>query len=128
MTVSSSPALNVTPVLPVPNLDEAVQFWTVALGVAPTFVDGTRWAQFDLAGRRLALSSEDGGAQHAGVIVKVSDLRAAREQLRDAGVDVGPIEAGQHEARCSATAPGGWSLMLYSALDSGPAQDEHGES
>jgi hypothetical protein len=37
-----------TPVLPVDDMGAAVTAWAALLGARPTFVDGDRWAQFDL--------------------------------------------------------------------------------
>jgi len=116
MTGATFSVTGIAPVLPVPSLEEAVRFWSVALGAAPTFVDGTRWAQFDVAARRLSLSCEDGGADRAGLMVKVDDLDAARAALTNAGFALGPVETGAHEVRCSGTAPGGWLLVLYAPL------------
>jgi catechol 2,3-dioxygenase-like lactoylglutathione lyase family enzyme len=104
------------PVFPVPNLDEAVRFWTAALGAEPTFVDGDRWAQFDVGGRRLALAGTDRTSDQAGVMVKVDDLEQAREQLRSQGVETSEPERGAHEIRSTAVAPGGWSIVLYAPL------------
>jgi catechol 2,3-dioxygenase-like lactoylglutathione lyase family enzyme len=88
-----------TPVFPTDDLDAAVEFWTSVLGVAPTFVDGDRWAQFDLGPRRLALAGSDRMADEPGVMVKVDNLEAARLELAGRGEDVGEIEAGPHERR-----------------------------
>ena len=46
----------VATVLPVDDVAAAAEIWAALLGVAPTFVDGDRWAQFDVAGRRIALA------------------------------------------------------------------------
>ena len=48
-----------TPVLPVDDLRKAIEQLTAIFGVEPTFVDGDRWAQFDVGGRRIALSGAD---------------------------------------------------------------------
>lgn len=113
-----SAAESFSPVFPVPDLAEAVAFWSAVLGIEPTFVDGDRWAQFDAGGRRLALSGSDRASDAAGVMVKVADLDAAGESLAGLGVEVGPPEQGPHEIRRAATAPGGWSLVLYTPLTS----------
>lgn len=107
---------SIAPVFPVPDLDEAVTFWTAVLRVEPTFVDGDRWAQFDVGGRRLAFAGQDRASDQAGVMVKVDDLERAGEALAALGVVLGPRERGPHEMRCVATAPGGWSVVLYAPL------------
>jgi hypothetical protein len=103
-------------VLPVPDLAAAVAVWKEVLGVEPTFVDGDRWAQFDHAGARLALAGTDRLADEPGVMVKVKDLDAACERLREAGCTVGEPSTGAHERRASATGPGGWPIIVYSPL------------
>jgi catechol 2,3-dioxygenase-like lactoylglutathione lyase family enzyme len=104
-----------SPVLPVPELDGAVAFWTAALGAEPTFVDGDRWAQFDVNGHRLALSGRDRVAGEPALMAKVGDIKAARSRLEAAGAKVGTVQEGGHEARCSVLTPGGWTLVLYSS-------------
>jgi catechol 2,3-dioxygenase-like lactoylglutathione lyase family enzyme len=111
-------AQSFSPVLPVPDLPGAVAFWSQLLGVEPTFVDGDRWAQFDVDGRRLALAGTDRFADEPGLMVKVDDVEDARGALAGAGAgaEVGPVQDGAHERRCTVTAPGGWSVVLYSPL------------
>ncbi len=100
-------------VLPASDLDAAVAFWSEVLGVAPTFVDGDRWAQFDLEGSRLALAGKDRVSEQAGVMVKVDDLVKARTVLVDRGQKVSEIEEGPHELRCATQDPDGSLLVLY---------------
>ncbi|MEE2806483.1 MAG: hypothetical protein VYB10_05230 [Actinomycetota bacterium] len=44
-------ATSVSSVIPVTNMTAAVERWEQLLGLPPTFVDGDRWAQFDVGGR-----------------------------------------------------------------------------
>ncbi len=105
----------VTPVLPVPDVAEAAAVWSALLGVPPTFVEGDRWAQFDVAGKRVALAGTDRVSDRAGVMIKVGDVAAARDAARAAGMQTGDIQEGPHELRCVVTAPGGWPVVLYAA-------------
>ncbi|MFI4974100.1 MAG: hypothetical protein ACHP84_06145 [Caulobacterales bacterium] len=105
----------VTPVLPVPDVAEAARIWAALLGAAPTFVDGERWAQFDVAGMRIALAGTDRVSDQAGIMIKVGDVAAAREAAHAAGLHAGEIQEGPHELRCVVTAPGGWPVVLYAA-------------
>lgn len=105
----------VTPVLPVEDVQAAARVWERLLGVAPTFVDGDRWAQFDIAGRRIALAGTDRVSDQAGVMIKVGDLAVARAAAVAAGLSVTEPQEGPHEVRCVATAPGGWPVVLYAA-------------
>jgi hypothetical protein len=106
-------AQSISPVFPVADLGDAVAFWSKLLGIEPTFVDGDRWAQFDLDGRRVALAGTDRTSDRPGLMVKVEELDAARRGLLADGFDVGPIEEGPHELRCTGTGPGGWAVVLY---------------
>lgn len=105
----------VTPVLPVENVAEAARVWAQLLGVGPTFIDGERWAQFDVAGRRIALAGTDRVSDQAGVMIKVADLAAARAAALAAGLAATEPSEGGHEIRCVVTAPGGWPVVLYAA-------------
>lgn len=100
-------------VLPVADLAAAVEFYQRVLGTGPTFVDGDRWAQFDLGGTRLALAGADRSSDAAGIMVKVPDLDAAHAAAVASGLAVGPIEQGPHERRCVVTSPDGHAVTLY---------------
>jgi predicted enzyme related to lactoylglutathione lyase len=108
-------AESITPVLPADDLGAAVEFWSSVLGIAPTFVDGNRWAQFDLGSHRLALAGSDRLTDQPSVMVKVSDLEAAREQVGASGARVGEIQTGPHEHRFLAHTPFG-SIIFYSSV------------
>jgi len=100
-------------VLPVPDIGLAVSAWSALLGVAPRFVDEDRWAQFEVGGFRLALAGTDRDSDSAGVMVKVDDLEEARERAQNLGLEVSQTRQGPHEARFTATAPGGWPILFY---------------
>jgi len=104
----------VATVLPVDDVPAAAEVWAVLLGVEPTFVDSQRWAQFDIAGRRIALAGTDRVSNLPGVMLKVADLDAARDRAAGQGLTVGPTQPGPHEDRCLVEAPGGWPVILYS--------------
>lgn len=106
-------AESITPVLPAPNLEAAVAFWRLVLGVEPTFVDGDRWAQFDLGPRRLALAGSDRVSDEPSLMIKVDDAHAARRQLSDHGHSVGEVETGPHELRFVFRSPFG-TIVFYS--------------
>ena len=78
------------------------------LGIDPTFVDQSRWAQFDLGPYRLALAGTDRAAEEMSLMLKVDDLKETQRKLsHQAGVDVGQVEAGPHEMRLVARTPYG---------------------
>ncbi|HEY3796893.1 MAG TPA: hypothetical protein VGL58_00940 [Caulobacteraceae bacterium] len=92
-------------VLPVDDVAAAVAAWSQALGATPTFVDGERWAQFDVAGGRLCLAGADRASDRPGLMLKVADLDAARAAL--AAFSPGAVAQGPHERRFSVDLPGG---------------------
>lgn len=109
-------AERIAPVVPTDDLAGAVERWSALLGVAPTFVDGDRWAQFDLAGGRLALSGADRVHDGPAVLVKVPDLDEARTRAQSLGFRVGDISTGPHERRCVTIDPDGHAAILHSPL------------
>ncbi len=102
-------------VLPVDDVAAAAETWSALLGVQPTFVDGDRWAQFDIGGRRLALAGTDRVSNLPGVMIKVADLDAAVARAARQGLTVGEIQDGPHERRCLVESPGGWPAVFYAA-------------
>lgn len=107
---------NIIPMLPSDDLARDVAVWSALLGAPPTFVDGDRWAQFDIAGKRLALAGTDQVADKAGVMLKVDDLAAAADRARAAGLRVGEEQAGAHERRCLVLDGQGSPIVLYAPL------------
>lgn len=105
-------------VMPVPDMSQSVSFWEGLLGVKATFVDGDRWAQFDVGGSRLALAGRDWTPELPGTMIKVSALDQARNELTAKGLTVGDITRGEHELRCVARDPGGWPVVLYQSTGS----------
>ncbi|HWI21210.1 MAG TPA: hypothetical protein VNT22_01200 [Baekduia sp.] len=102
-----------TTILPVEDLGSAAHVFETLLGVAPTFIDGDRWAQFDFDGRRIALAGTDRTSDRAGLMLKVDDLDAAKAAIAAAGLTASEVEEGPHELRITAEGPGGWPLVLY---------------
>jgi catechol 2,3-dioxygenase-like lactoylglutathione lyase family enzyme len=83
----------VTPVwYHVRNLDAGRAFYTGKLGFTETYVDVEgRWAKLERNGMEIGIAEgepqEDGGVAH----VDVPDVKAAAEQLRNEGVEVGVV-------------------------------------
>ncbi|MEY9934443.1 hypothetical protein ABH926_009111 [Catenulispora sp. GP43] len=109
-------ALSLASVFPAERLEDGVRFLSAVLGIEPTFVDGERWAQFDLNGARLALASGAESSRAAQAMVKVADAAAAAERLAGAGYDVAGPVTGPHEVRFTVTGPDGWSVVVYEPL------------
>jgi hypothetical protein len=107
-------AQSLSAAFPVADMGAAVKFVSAVLGTEPTFVDGDRWAQFDVNGGRLALAGTDREGEGASVMVKVADLEAALAPLREAGFEVGESVEGPHETRVRVVGPDGWAAVLYS--------------
>lgn len=74
------------------DLDAARAFYKEKLGFTETFVEeGGTWAQLERNGMEIGIAEgepqEDGGVAH----VDVADVKAAAEELRQAGVEVGVV-------------------------------------
>jgi catechol 2,3-dioxygenase-like lactoylglutathione lyase family enzyme len=74
------------------NLDAARSFYKDKLGFSETFVDDEgNWSKLERNGMEIGLAEgepqEDGGVAH----VDVEDVKAAAEELREAGVEVGVV-------------------------------------
>jgi hypothetical protein len=109
-------ALNMAAVFPAAKMGDSVDFVAAVLGIDPTFVDGERWAQFDLGGARLSLASGTESSGGAELVVKVADVEANAVRLRELGWDVeGPV-TGAHEVRVSVAGPDGWRVVMYQPL------------
>ncbi|WP_404478061.1 VOC family protein [Novosphingobium sp. BL-52-GroH] len=98
-------------VLQVDDLRDAVAAWRQVLGVEPSFVDGDRWAQFDVGTARLALAGCD-RIDAPGVMLKVGDLDAEHARLAEAA----PIARGAHERRFRLAMPSGAVAIFYQPL------------
>jgi catechol 2,3-dioxygenase-like lactoylglutathione lyase family enzyme len=103
----------VATVLPVADLAAAVTAWSALLGAEPTFVDGDRWAQFDVGGARIALAGSDRTSDLPGLMLKVADLDAARAEAAAQGLAVTEPQTGPHEVRATVTGPDGVPVVLY---------------
>ncbi|MFD4193741.1 MULTISPECIES: VOC family protein [Amycolatopsis] len=101
-------------VVPVADLAGAVTTWTRLLGAEPTFVDGDRWAQFDVAGARVALAGTDSVTSHPALLLRVADVTAARAEAAAAGLKTGEVEDGPHELRCLVWTDEGAEVVLHS--------------
>lgn len=100
-------------VLPVSNVALAANAWSELLGAAPTFVDGDRWAQFDVGGGRLALAGIDRTSDDAGLMVKVADVEIVHQKLSQNGRQPTSIASGPHERRFTVAGPGGVPVTFY---------------
>ena len=94
-------ATSVSSVIPVTNMTAAVECWEQLLGLPPTFVDGDRWAQFDVGGTRASLAGTDRTTKIAGLMVKTEHLETLRESLKESGLSVSELVDGIHETRFS---------------------------
>jgi catechol 2,3-dioxygenase-like lactoylglutathione lyase family enzyme len=74
------------------DLEAARSFYKNKLGFTETFVDDEgKWSKLERAGMEIGLAEgepeEEGGVAH----VDVEDVKAAAEELREAGVEVGVV-------------------------------------
>jgi hypothetical protein len=82
---------------------------------APSMVQDGVWAQFDCGGSRVSVGVKPDVPDTA-LMLKVSDLEAARDRLAAAGWETGDLIAGEHEVRVYASQPGGLNLIAYQPL------------
>ncbi|MFD9664287.1 VOC family protein [Rhodococcus sp. NPDC059968] len=101
---------------PVADVQSAVEFYRDALGLAPRFVDGDRYAALDAGGTVLALAGpeEDLTRGTPAASFKVSDVKATLGALVEAGGRVLREPAqGPHEIRAVAQDPWGNTIIVY---------------
>ena len=92
-------ATSVSTVIPVTDMEAAVESWERLLGLSPTFIDGDRWAQFDVGGTRISLAGSDRTSDNPGIRIKSECLETLRESLKESGVSVSELVDGVHETR-----------------------------
>jgi catechol 2,3-dioxygenase-like lactoylglutathione lyase family enzyme len=100
----------------VKDMDRARAFYRDLLGIPLS--DDPHWAEAKLDGLRFALHEwhEGVGDPASGTVnvdFEVSDIDAAAQRLRDAGVAVGEISRQEFGAFCEFTDPEGYTLELF---------------
>jgi hypothetical protein len=78
----------------------------------PTMIQDGSWAQFDCEGTRVSVGVRP-DLPAAALMLKVSDVEAARDRLADAGWQTGELVPGEHELRVYATQPDGLNVIAY---------------
>lgn len=101
------------PVLAAADLAGAADFWETLLQISPTFVDGERWAQFDVGPTRIALAGCDWPFEDVAIMLKVADIQGEVDRLSAAGIAISGVEAGAHELQAALKDPSGRSIILY---------------
>ncbi|MBG0828690.1 VOC family protein [Planomonospora sp. ID67723] len=105
--------------IPVGDLDEAIAFYSGALGLAVRFRDGDRFAALDGGGATVALvaAAEQVAGAATAPSYKVGDVAGAVRELAEAGAEVvREPETGPHEIRAVLRDPSGNAFVLYSSL------------
>lgn len=105
------PAEKISTLLRTDDIRTSVAFWKDILGVEPTFVDGDRWAQFDVGSTRLSLGSP-AEAPTSAVSVKMLDLTPALARLAAAGIAFETVE-GTHETQVRLVDDDENAIVLY---------------
>lgn len=104
---------------PVSDLDAAIEFHTVGLGMSLAFRDGDRFAAVTAGKVTLALvaGSEDITGGVPAPAYKVADLGLAVTAAEGAGAEVVlRAHQGPHELRAVVRDPSGHLMVLYQAL------------
>ncbi|WP_433723713.1 VOC family protein [Nocardia sp. CA-129566] len=101
-------------IFPADNLTAAIDLLTAVLGTTATFVDGDRWAQFDIGPTRVMLAGAD-ERDIPSLAVKVGDLDATLARLRAVGFPADEPVTGPHERRTSVrpSPESPWAIVLY---------------
>lgn len=97
--------------LTVPDMEEAVHFYSDVVGLRLKFQDGKEWAAFDGGGCTLALAKGTPGETTASL--KVGDLDAWKAAADSAGAITSEVEVGPHERLVRVTDPAGNSFIVY---------------
>lgn len=104
-------------IVPVQSMDAALDFYAEALGLQLRFRDGDRYAAVSDGSATLALAAPDEQPSPTVTIgIKVDDVAAAADALRQRGVTVGEVQRGEHELRVAVADPFGNPLVLYGPL------------
>ncbi|MFX0577537.1 VOC family protein [Nocardia nepalensis] len=114
--VTAGPIERLGTIFPADNLTAAIDLLVAVLGATPTFVDGDRWAQFDIGPTRIMLAGAD-ERDIPSLAVKVGDLDATLARLRTAGFAADDPVTGPHERRTSVrpSLESPWAIVLYEA-------------
>lgn len=99
--------------VPVSDMAVAVERWSRLLGTTPAFVDGERWAQFDVQGMRVCLAGTDRCSVGPALMLKVPDLDAAMAEASRMGANVSGRGHGPHEERATACWDDGITVVFY---------------
>ncbi|MEV0702209.1 VOC family protein [Saccharopolyspora sp. NPDC050389] len=105
-----------TVLIPVADLDAAIDFYTDGLGLEVKFRDGDRYLALDGGACTLALATADEHPAPDGVAVafKADDVAEAVRVLVAAGAEVvRPPSRGDHEMRALLHDPAGTALVVY---------------
>ena len=97
--------------IPTDDFASTLAFFKDFLKLPPKFVDGERYAEFDLNGLKLGLlAGEERIVDATALGVRVDNVEAALASL---DLDA-PVLEGPHERRAVVKMPGGAALVVYS--------------
>lgn len=107
--------------VPVKEMDEAVAFYTEALGCELRFRDGDRFASLALGELKIGLAAP---GEHPGeapaLSLRVGSLEDAAARVRAAGADpAGQVTESEHERSLGVADPAGNLFVLYQPVDQG---------
>jgi catechol 2,3-dioxygenase-like lactoylglutathione lyase family enzyme len=103
------------------DLEAAIAFFRDRLGIPLEQYDAS-WAEAALGETRFALHAWHEGAPEPGsggarINFRVEDVDAWAARLREAGVEVGPIERAEYGAHCDVVGPEGYVVSLFAPAD-----------
>lgn len=106
-------------ILPSSDIEASIRFYTHAFGWKLDFADGSRWAQLDAGGTKIALAGPGGGYEHndIGLGVKVDSLATVREAATAAGTyDASSEVRGNHEYSLDVFDPNSHRIVNFTRL------------
>jgi len=103
------------------DLEAAVEFFRDRLGIPIEQEDAT-WAEATLGETRFALHAWHEGAPEPGsggvrISFRVGDVDSVAAELREAGVDVGPVHREDYGTHCDVVGPEGYVVSLFAPAD-----------
>ena len=102
-------------ILPVGDLDAALDFYVGTLGLSLKMRDGDRFAMVETGSVRLSLATESERSAEGGIALgfKVASLQDAADRLRRDGREVPETVEATHEELLEVQDPTGHPLVVY---------------
>ena len=101
--------------LPTDLWEETVAYWEMALGVSPRINDGSKWAEFSVAGSRIALAGDDDAVESQCVGIRIEESYDLASVIPEGGLG-GELSEGSHERRMTCRDPAGNLVIFFQPI------------